>query len=354
MQRRLIAPLALSLAGALALAASAQGEKPTLTLTATTTRTSIPGLANIELPKGVELPPEARALLGGAGQRSLLVRLARPGAPPANPSAELDIPGGLKLGPTLVLDVPRPAGGGKGEDVPTLPQGFEKFEIRQYWGCSAAVRPGQPRVLRGGGLPVGQIPRGPVPGTRGGAGAEGVSAHWPNGRQKTPPIAAEAALPGKYQLRTNLTPNLGFEVPSGVTFLPPVELTATSDLAKPVKLSWKPVAGALGYIAIATGSNGKNTMIMWSSAETGDAAAAFGSSGDPRDLVQKGILMKPDRVECTIPAGIFAGCQGVSVMFRAIGPSFEQAGSTPAVKVETESMATLVLGIGGDEPDEDE
>lgn len=353
--RTLVRALSVTVAaGALALAAGAQetpvGSKPQLGVFADTMKTIIPGL-NV-----ADLPPEAQAAIAGLGsQRMLRVHLWTQGAPSqAGPTAALDIAQGLKLGPTLNLELPQRA---PGKDEPIrIPPGAENFEMRRYWGCSATVRPGQPKVIKSAGT----TPGGTVTVPRSGAGGvpEWTDAFWPNSKQQTSPVAPQgAALPGKYALRSNYVNGVNFEVPEGLNFLEPVALTTPpgvgADLSKALPLSWKPVAGAQGYHLMATGLKGKNTLILWSSAEREDDSsfAAYAPTEEIKSLVAKGVYLAPDKAQCTIPAGIFQGCQSVSIQAYAFGPSFTQNNTSPSVRVQTRSITMLALTPGAGDDD---
>lgn len=341
-RRPFLPPLALSLCSLFALSAAAQtAGKPSLTLSAVTTRTVVPGLDR--------LPPEARASLEGlvAGQRGLTVTLQKPGAPPANPMAELDIPAGLKQGPKLILSVPNEKAGNPGADSGVF-KTLENWEIRRYWGCAETVRLGQPQVLKGKDLGLNS---GRGAGGAGGAGAVDAFtyAYWPNEKQQSLPIVPDAALPGRYTLRSNFVNGVSFDVPAGVNFVPAADVTVEGgpDLKQPIRLRWKPVPGAIAFLAVASGSRGQNGMIQWTSAEDGTHPRAWAASGDDaKALVQKGIYMKPERTECVIPTGVFDGCAAVSLVFYAVGPTFEDSRATPGVRLETMSMSMVPIQGG--------
>lgn len=334
------------------------GEKPVLLLSADTMKMSIPGLENIKL------PPQAQAALAGrfGGQRSLLVNLTRPGAPPASPTASLDIPDGLKLGAVLPLQVDPHAEADRDTD-PGTAEKVPDFEIRRYWGCSETVRQGQPRVVSIRDLGAGVFANLPRPGARGArfhlGRANWTDAHWPNARdKKSGQVPEGAALPGKYALHSNFVPGVNFDIPAGVTFLDPVALTVPKGgnvLAKTIPVSWKALPGAVGYVAMATGMKGEKTMVLWTSSEGEEGlGAAFGEDTDAKSLVSKGIFLPPDRTQCFIPAGIFEGCEGVSVQLIAIGRSFTQNDTTPAVRVRVRSIGMTMVGLGDvDEPGDD-
>jgi hypothetical protein len=348
MRRLALASSALALAGALGLSASGQeaptGDRPQLGVFADTIKTTIPGL------EGVQLPPEAQAALGGFGaQRALRVHLWTPGpAPQGSPTAALDVPAGLKLGPTLDLEIPRPGKPSGADGAVATP---EAFEIRRYWGCGEAARAGQPKVVKSGDLKPEQLRGIRARGFSAGRDAW-TDAAWPNSRQKTPAMApAGAALPGKYALRSSYVSGVTFDVPAGVSFLEPLALSGPKepDPSKAIPLSWKPVPGAVGYVAFAMAQRGKNAMVMWTSAErdTEEWHTDFTFADRAKELTAAGHWLPADRTACTIPAAAFSGCESVSVQVYAFGPSFAQPGSTPAVRVQTRSIGMLILTAGG-------
>lgn len=335
-------------AGLVLLAAAgvmAQGAvtRPQLTVTFQTTKFNIPGLE--------KLPPEALKALGGAAgaQRSLNANLVSPGVAPATATADLDIPAGLKLGNTLNLEIPRDAKGQPGNFGFEGNKEFENWEFLRYWGCSTTVKPGQPRVAKGSQLSSEALQKAAEAAKKAGLkGPETTYAFWPNSRTKPEQtrIDPAAAAPGKYNLRTTYVGGVGFEVPGNVSFMEPIQLTLDGqDLEKSVKLSWKAVPNAVGYYAMAMGSRGKTTHIMWISSEVADGfEMGMATTAQTQALVEKGVYMAPSKLECNIPAGIFKGCQGVSVRIVAYGPSFTQGNTTPSVRVLTESSAMTTLG----------
>src|SRR5688500_17218689 len=130
---RLRAPLAgglaLTLLAAAAGLAQNAGDKPRMDVTAEKHKFNIPGLE--------KLPPEALKAFGGAaGRRGLRVSLFSPGEAPANASANLDIPTGLKLGTTLPLEIPKKGASSNPTDPGQALKQFENFEFHRYWGCS--------------------------------------------------------------------------------------------------------------------------------------------------------------------------------------------------------------------------
>ena len=85
------------------------------------------------------------------------MRLWSPGAAPAEATANLDIPAGLALGKTLPLELMRPEARKAQAEKVRIPEEYritDDFEIRQYWGCSETVLPGQPKIWKLDQLPA--------------------------------------------------------------------------------------------------------------------------------------------------------------------------------------------------------
>jgi hypothetical protein len=108
--------------------------------------------------------PTARA--GGMTGQYLDIALhnaLKPGA-----EAQDLIPGGLKLGKSLTLIPIEPSAPTKG-DTPSGKIPDVEVKITEYWGCSATVRPGQPKVatfkVKGGGKTIN--PNNPMGGMQG-------------------------------------------------------------------------------------------------------------------------------------------------------------------------------------------
>lgn len=324
--------------------------KPQLTVTIQTTKFAIPGLD--------KLPPEALKALGGSAgaQRSLMATLVSPGNAPASATADLDIPAGLKLGSTLNLEIPRDAENNPGALGFEGNKQFESWEFHRYWGCSTTVKPGQPKVMKGSQISSEALARAAEAARKAGLkGPETSYAFWPNSKVKPNQLRIDpaAAAPGKYNLRTNYVGSVAFDVPGNVSFMEPIELNVDGqDLGNSIKLSWKAVPNTVGYYAMAMASKGNNTHVMWISSEVPNGFdQGWGTTAETKALVEKGVYMPASKLECSIPAGIFKGCRGVSVRIVAHGPSFTQMGSRPSVRVLTESSAMTTLGFqlpGGD------
>lgn len=334
-----------------------------LALWATTQNMSLPGLPG--LPKGLkleDLPPEAAAAFAAltGGRRELEVRLWSPGAAPAGATANLDIPAGLSLGPTLPLEINRPEVRKAQAEKIEIPKEYritDDFEIRQYWGCSETVLPGQPRIWRLGDLPVAEREAWKRL-SSGGLGMlekpDWTEAVWPNSKSgvgRNPAMVKPGSLKGEHKLRTSYLGDAAFRVTDPVDFLDPVVFTSPepgkADLKRSIRLSWKPIPNALGYHVMAVCPKGRKLLIMWSAgknAEGLNGGQQFPQMSEVKELVARGVYLAPDVNACNIPAGIFEGATNAMVTLTAYGPgqAFENPNS-PSIRVQTRSMGMLSL-----------
>lgn len=352
---------------ALATAVRAQEnrDRAYLALWATTQNMSL-GLP--ALPPGLkleDLPPEAAAALGAfAGpKKELEVRLWSPGTAPAAATATLDVPGGLNLGNTLPLELMRPEARKAEAAKVQIPEEYritDDFEIRQYWGCSETVLPGQPKVWKLGDLSVADREAWKRYQSQGGIEkpdwTEGV---WPNAKSQRGrnPLQKPGSLKGDHKLRTSFLGDVPFQVSGPVDFLDPVVFETPkpgkADLKQHIPLKWKPIANVLGYHLTAVAPKGRKLLIMWAGGKNGQGVAGglqFPQMAEVREFVEKGIYLPPTATACNIPAGIFEGCPQVMIQMTAYGPgqAFE-APNSPSVRVQTRSLGMLTLGLpGGD------
>jgi hypothetical protein len=319
-----------------------------------------------KLPEGVKLPPQAAAALkamSGQAQRKLTVRLWSPGLAPDSATASLGIPEGLKLGPKLDLDLYRPKPGAvEGADVPAGPgaPNFDELTIKRYWGSSATVRPGQPEVIEFKGLTAEQKAAMKSQAARARQTAAGsyfykpdwTTGYWPSEKQPGE-IADDAVLTGHYALTTSYTGSVEMDVPATVNFLAPIEMSSP-NLEEPIKFpdaitfSWKAIPNALGYHASIIGmQQDKKTIIMWSSSESKPEMGMmmdYLQMAEVRDLVSRDIVMKGDRVEVTVPAGIFNDCDFVMFQMIGWGPGAAIDKGQPLPRLQTKTTLNIMLG----------
>lgn len=340
-------------------------------LWAETRVTKMPGMPKIELPPGVDpgmlanMPGMAQVLAMGKPQRTLRVRLWSPNVAPENASAHVLVPAGLKLGPRLDLQLERPRTGGEaGPGEPGQPGGdpqMRRFTIKRYWGSSETVKAGQPEVTTWGDLTAEQRAaaeaqmRAAQQQGEGGLGA-GFRAGWTTGIWPTPKqpgqIAPDAKLAGHYAVNTTYTGSVEFDVPANVNFLDGIEFTSPSfeeaiPLDDAIHFEWRPIANCLGFHARITGMIGEDTMIIWSSTETGEdppyGEGGFLQMAEVRECVAKNTMMAGDRTQVIVPAGIFKDCDFVMMTMDGwgTGTALDEAQPLPRVQTRTSFSANL-------------
>jgi hypothetical protein len=320
-----------------------------------------PGLADLKLPPGVKLPPQALAAMRMfMPHRLLSVRLWSPGLAPEGASASLAIPGGLKLGQKLDLKLYRPqptesGGGDAAGGGPGLPP---DMTIKRYWGSSATVKAGQPETMDLKGLTPEQ--QGKI---RAHAATmrrstsyfykpDWTTGYWPAGNQPDP-VEDDAALAGHYALTSTYTGNVEIDVPANVNFLAPIAMSSPNlekavNLGNAVVFKWSGIPNALGLYAQVIGIQQDAKIItMWSSSEAKpDLGVSFDflQMAEVRDLVKSDIAMAGDRVEVTVPAAIFKDCDVVMFQMIGYGPGAAIEAGQPLPRVQTKTTLNIMLG----------
>ena len=333
-----------------------------------------------KLPPGVTLPPSTAAMfnsMSGAPTRSLNVRLWSPGIAPDSATATLAIPNGLGLGDKLDLSLYRPqpanptggggGGGGGGESGPP-----PDFTIKIYWGSSPTVQPGQPKVYEFNKLTMDQqmemgshmrsvtSAMSMGGGAHGGGGAGGnyfykdgwTTGYWP-GDTNQPKIGDTASLSGTFNLNSSYTGNVSIDTDAGVDFLPAIEMSSPDlgtkpNLTQAIPFQWSPLGSAIGQYATIIGMQGKNTLIIWSSASNfGDQILGdtdFMQMADVKANVANNVFMPGDTTSMTVPAGIFADADFALFNMVAYGPGSAKDGTQPVPRIQTKSTLMLMLG----------
>jgi hypothetical protein len=362
---RKIGLLGLSLVG-IAAAANTQQEQAYFAILVETKQMKMAGMdmpEMPELPPGVTLPPGV--VLPGQAKRGLLVRLWSPSIAPPDAKATLSIPPGLKLGDKLELSLYRPTaqenetggvGGGQAQDT--------DFTIKLYWGSSDKVREGQPKIIKLGDLTPEQkaeMDRQQREARPGGGTSYFYKPNWTTGywpaKNQEGTIKKDASLKGTYALSTTYTGNVTIDVPDGVEFMNPIDITAPDlkneiDLKKAIPFQWKQIPGALGQNAMIMGMEGEKTLILWSSSET-YSPQVMGDSGflqmaDVRQRVADKLFMPGDQTKMTVPAGIFAKSEFAMMNMAAYGPGAALDKAQPLPRVQTKSSLQLMLSAPDD------
>lgn len=255
---------------------------------------------------------------GGPGKYvdlSLLVR-----GKPAGVDGTHSIPPGMAMGASLPL---RPDPSGRSESGPESME-RPKGRLLLYWGCDVNVRAGQPRIIdmrTATPAQIGAAFSGRYSGQRGARSGPGYSI-WPN-RENSRQVPTNASLAGEHRVSGDGVPaSLAFQVPSSHDFMPAVDVTAKGALSASIPMEWRPVSGATGYFAHATGQKGDD-MIIWNSSEVADAGFGlldYVSPGQVERWTRERVIMPTSTTRCSVPAGIFQGTDGALGRLIAYGP----------------------------------
>lgn len=343
---------------------------------------------------GLGMPPGMGAMMGGAGGGG------------ANPMAALGglFGGGAKnsfgqtrsMSPGRWVDVTLRAPGPLGEAQQQVPAGFlspalklvspqeaparpvperepddavveheverPRGRLLMYWGCGAAVRPGQPRVLDFATMAPADLGKFFVTRNATGRGAHSTPGRplWPNpGDARMVP--AEASLAGEHRFSAPGVPeNFRFTIPPAQDLMPALALQQR-DNAGATELSWNAAPSARAYFvaAMGAGAEGREEMVLWTSSEqpeTGFALIDYQPNAAIDRWLREKILLAPATTSCTVPAGIFGGQGG---MLRLVGYGSELNLAYPprptdprqrwdpdwAVKIRVKTVTMGMLGM---------
>jgi hypothetical protein len=268
-----------------------------------------------------------RGGIGGGSVRNLRLQLGGTMRPPGDPTAEHDVPAGLRMGPSLPLVSPREAAPGPSEAT-AWPENVQRprGRILIYWGCGDHARAGQPAVIdlatiEGGHIPPAFASLNLHSETPPGPGRFPAYGEWPNSRNSTR-VPDGASLVGDHVVRGNYAPEIHFTLAAGQDFLAPVTLVSnTRSPAGSVPVQWQSVPGARAWFATAMGGGQNGDMVIWSSAESQTFAMAMDylPDGEIARLVQSRVLMPASADRCTVPSEVAAAGQGMMVMLTAFG-----------------------------------
>lgn len=302
--------------------------------------------------------------------------------------AQDQVPAGLNLGKALTLLPFEPVR----HDKPTTDAGTVPdvaLTIREYWGCGAAVRPGQPKLASF------KIKGGLVDPKKGAAGMGGVNVetsgslskglyvpdrdidlkpgfvYWPN-PQHGKQVPAGARLAGGHQITGERIPaSMAFNVDEAADFMPKLGLRAQGEPIDAVSLAWPSVARARAYfitgMRMEMASERAYTLTIWSSADVPGAGSelhAYLTGGAIDKWLKQKILLPASATSCVVPKGIFAsaaageaGMIPAMLMMTAYGPEHwityppkpadpKQAWNPEwSVRLRAKSTATAMLGL---------
>lgn len=259
--------------------------------------------------------------------------------PSAGSQASVYVPSGLKLGKSVrMLKGAAPA-------IPKQPADpAEKQVIKQYFGSGDAVAQGQPI----GGFGAGQFV-GPYVG-KNAALPRTSYFYWPLG-QEAENAKSESAR-GQYRLNTTFAGVAAIDLGDDQDFLAPFNLKNLPkkvDFTKPVVLEWDAVPSALGYLIIAVGGGGNET-VVWSSSKTANPPEAANlepyTAEEIKNMLDRGTLLSPETLICTIPSGIFKDSKTVMLTGLALGKDSISQTGVVETRVILRSMVTIPLVSG--------
>jgi len=336
------------------------------------------GMVMPQLPAGMDLskvPGMDGMMAMFAPQRKLTVRLWSPGLAPADATAVIAPPAGLKQGDRLNLELYRPKPGQTEDEADATGQPTQQqkgqFTIKRYWGSSETVKPGQPEVTTINWDTMTPEQRETMRNMQQRAKHRGsyfykpdwTTGYWPSAKErsdlekstgKVPGVMGkDAALPGSYALTTSYTGNVTIAVPETVDFLAPIEMDSPKlDEAPPLDQAllfhWLPIPNALGLHAQIMGMEGTSTLILWSSSEI--PVTEFNPGQDYLQMaevaarVQSTEFMAGTRQDVAVPAGIFKDCDIVNLSMVGYGTGTARDDTQPLARVQTKTTLTIMLG----------
>ncbi|MCX6344856.1 MAG: hypothetical protein NT018_07260 [Armatimonadetes bacterium] len=251
------------------------------------------------------------------------------------PSVKVTVPEGLKVGPFVKLRVefPKPA-----PATAVKPADSSKMKTKIYWGGSETIPSGQPKI---------EDAASDTSDTQ----QSGSFAYWPIGYSGEKVPGPNSKLAGKYSLTSNYCGETSITLDNQQSFLEGINLIGlgdTVDTAKPIKISWKKIPRAVGYIVNAFGGNDKES-IYWTSCSDPDKASEIETSPVTKDVtasyLSKKLLLKPDTTSCTIPAGVFKGSTDIMITVTAVGTDKIQTGDDMDTQVLVRSIASAALTV---------
>lgn len=250
-------------------------------------------------------------------------------------TAWVTVPSNLKVGPSALLVI-------DDSPVQSLFDDNKPGETRQtktfaYWGCGETVAAGQPKIITS--KTANTAPDDTTP--------NASYAYWPGDNAK--PISNDASTPGIYKLTTNYAGSTTVTLGKDQDFLDPVDiddLGSKIDLTKPIVIKWKAIPNALGYVVKVYGGT-SDSVITWNSGSDSDSIPGIEynpvSKEDVEKYLKNGVLLPPDKISCTIPAGIFKGSANVVLMITAVGRDTIQTDQGVDTQVVVRSTASLPL-----------
>lgn len=353
------------LAFVIAGAVYAADDQSFLAILAETKVTRMAGMPKMKMPKmpfGMKMPAAAKGMMSGDPVRTLNVRLWSPTLAPDGATAFLTPPAGLGQGDRLDLELyrPQPTQTTSSDVEGFSPDSNPEFTIKMYWGSSETVKEGQPRIIHWGGMTADQKEAMKAQARAAQRGAASsyfykpgwTTGYWPTDKQKGE-IDEKSSLVGDYSLTSSYTGNVSLTAPDNVNFLAPIEMSSPNleeriDFEKFIPFQWAAIPNVLGQYATIMGMEGKNTIVIWTSAEVPKETAmgdmGFLQMSEVNDLVKETVFMGPDRNSVTVPAGIFKDVDFAMFTMAGYGPGTALAKGQPLPRIQTKTTLNIMLG----------
>ncbi|MCX6345191.1 MAG: hypothetical protein NT018_08950 [Armatimonadetes bacterium] len=321
----------------------------------TTAKMIMPGMPDMSKIPGMNMPDM------GAPNRTMTMNLTSGKPADANSKAECAVPEGLRIGPKAILDIDLPQKSETGPEGNTPDQGPKKtpeLTIKMYWKSSKTVLEGQPKIIDSKSMSA-DMQKAMAKNQemnknfkRALAEAnEGSHAYWPG--QKAKPLAKDSTCPGDYTLTTNYCGGTSITFDKPQDFLAAFDLSSPGkdiDLAKYIKVEWKPVPNAAAYMLSAMAMK-DNLIVMWTSASDPEPPMDILTRAISKEELQKyiedGKLLSPDQTICYIPEGIFKELGSPMLTVNAIGTDKTQTKDGIETQVIVRSNATVMMGMMG-------
>jgi len=287
-----------------------------------------------------------------------------------NPSlaeAQQAVPTGF-MSPALKLLAPRDAKAPPTSDDETVDEpGQEKprGKLLLYWGCGAAVRAGQPKVLDMATASAADLAAFFVSRRATQRGAHGAAGRpvWPNAADARM-VPDAASLVGEHAFSgVGVPEGFRFQVPAAQDLMPPLQLQYAEQGAAG-ELRWAALPTARAYFAAGMGVARQDEMVLWTSSElpdTGFGLTDYQTNAAVDRWLRDKVLLAPTTTQCNVPKGVFPG-EGAMLRVIAYGnelnlaspprPADPKAPWAPvwAVKLRLKSVATVMPGVPGGAP----
>jgi hypothetical protein len=281
-----------------------------------------------------------------------------------NPSlaeAQQAVPAGF-MSPALKLQAPSDAKPPPPESDEVTEPGYErpKGRLLLYWGCGAAVRAGQPKVLDMASASAADMAnffvsrRATQRGTHSAAGRP----VWPSPADARM-VPDGASLVGDHAFSgTGVPEGFRFQIQAAQDLMPPLQVQQTEQ-AGATDLRWGALPTARAYFVAGMGAARQDETVIWTSSElpeVGFGLVDYQTNAAVDRWLREKVLLAPVTTQCTVPKGVFPG-EGAMLRVVAYGnelnlahpprPADPKATWEPvwAVKLRVKSMSNLMLGM---------